>query len=391
MDAARSTLPIPLWLEYSRTKRALAAKRHQSSPHLNINHTSLQHSCLAQGPPPTSTLKPVGIATDFSISLSEDEGEIAGRDYERQARVEVAGTQRKSQDSALKRSITTLKRSVADLKKSSQEIYKHLSSLSTSSPRPTPSPMPSLSSLLSRTQLRATFHPKSLSLVDTGTQIDHARAHPPAVDTYESVGKWSNLPTENKPDLLPLLLSEEEYTQHSFAEEIASTAESTVTPSKGKGIGQKRESMCHTEPSCKRSNTMPSLVSPAEPRKSTNYFMKVASVNGKFYDSSGLELVLGKPINQGIRLQGPETSGGFRLFTSAQECMNSDLQPASPRKGSRVGLMKVSASGPSLRYFLCSLSDKEVVFTCITPQDIIPMIAANVLVTTPSPSQKRRF
>lgn len=391
MDAARPTLPIPLWLEYSRTKRALAAQRHKSSPSLNINHTSLHQSRLAEGPAPSSTLKPVGNASNFSISLSEDEGEIAGRDYGQQARVEVAGIQRKSQESALKRSITTLKRSVVDLKKSSQEIYKHLSSLSTSSPRPTPSPLPSLRSLLSRTQLRATFHPKSLSLVDTGTQIDPAEALPPAVDTYERVGKRSYTPAENKPDLLPLLLSEEEYTQHSFAEEIASTAESTVTPTKGKGIGQKRESMCRTEPSCKRSNTMTSLISPAEPRKSASYYMKVANVNGKFYDSSGLELVLGKPINQGIKLEGTETSGGFRLFTSAQECMNSDLQPASPRKGSRVGLMKVSASGPSLRYFLSSLSDKEVVFTCITPQDIIPMIAANVLVTTPSPSQKRRF
>ena len=384
MDVSRQILPIPLWLEYSRLKRSLAQRR-QSSPNLDISQVSLHHSCLAEGPH-LCTQKHAGNPSDLSISLSGDEEKVEKQGFLPQTSKEVGGVRLKSRESGLKRSITTLQKSVADLKKSSREIYKHLSHLSISSRMSTPTPVPFFT-LLSRTRSTVTAHPKSQPSVDIGTQIDPPGAPIPVTETSDSVGKLSFSLADGKPELLPLLISEEGDTGHSFAEEIASTAGSIATPAKFKGRGQKRE---NTEPGFKRSSTMTSLPSSIETRTAMVYYLKVATVNGRYFDTSGVELVLGRPINQGIVLKGKDTTGGFRLFTSAQECMNSDVQPASPRKGSRVGLMKVSASGPSLRYSPHSLSPQEVVFTSITPQDVIPMIAANVLVTTP-PSHKRKF
>lgn len=388
MDVSRPILPLPLWLEYSRLKRSLAQHR-QSSPNLDISQVSLHHSCLAEAPC-QPTLRAEDSPSDPSISLSDNEAEVCKPRLQPQVTKDVGDVGLKSRESPLKRSITTLKRSVADLKKSSQKIYKHLSHFSISSRACTPTPLPLFSALLSRTRPPVTLHPKSLPSVDIGTQIDPPGVPVPAIETSNSVGKLSFSLADGKPDLLPLLISEEENTGHSYAEEGASTAESIATPAKVKGIGQKRETLWHTEPGFKRSNTMTSLPSSTEARTAAVYYLKVAVVNGRYYDTSGTELVLGRQANQGIALKGKDTTGGFRLFTSAKECMNSDLQPASPRKGSRVGLMKVSASGASLRYSPNSLSDQEVVFTSITPQDVMPMIAANVLVTTP-PSHKRKF
>jgi hypothetical protein len=267
------------------------------------------------------------------------------------------------------------------LKKRSKEITKSLSEISTSAKLCLALPSPQALVATRLASIRTIIRP--LPLIDTGTQADPLPAHIPTGDSSEGSDKLSFSIADGKRDLWPLLVHEEEHMEQSFEGEIGSTTGSLTTPGKRKEVGN-----CPVERKRKRAYTTSEVLTPVESGKPPVYYLKVMGVNGKYYDASGVELVLGKPVSQGIVLKGKETTGGFRLFSSAQECMNSEIQSASPRKGSRIGLMKVSASGPSLRYVPNSISHQEVVFTSITPQDVLPRIAANVLLPSPI-SQKR--
>jgi len=274
-------------------------------------------------------------------------------------------------ESPLKCRLTALHRSVEAMKKRSQILTQNLSEFSASASLALSPPSPR-----SRvtTRLACLGSNASPSAVSIATQAD---PRIPLCDASDHSENFSFSIAERKPDLWPLLgLAEEP----SF--EVASTAGSSVTPTKRKG------GVWPAERSIKRAYTTDGVALSAERRKPTMYFLKVVKVNGKYYDASGVELVLGKPVTQGIVLHGKATTGGFHLFVSAQECMNSEMQCVSPHKDSRIGLMKVSAFGPSLRYFLGSISPREALFPTILPQDVMPMLAATVLLTS-APKPKR--
>ena len=363
MDMKSTLFPPSLELENSGAKLSTAF-----AP--SIRQFSLSSSLQSPNPP---------LSTCSAFSC-DDAGEVEGEasPIYREKTQEMI---RESRDNSLKRNISVLKRSVEYLKKRSKKITKSLSKFSTSSKLCFALPSPQALVATRLASIRTILRP--LPLIDTGTQVDPSAAHIPMGDSYEGSDKLSFSIIDGKKDLWPLLVHEEEHMEQSFEGEIGSTTGSLTTPGKRKEGGN-----YPVERKRKRAYTTNEVLTPVENGKSPVYYLKVNGVNGRYFDASGVELVLGKPVSQGIELKGKETTGGFRLFSSAQECMNSEIQPVSPRKGSRIGLMKVLASGPSLRYVPSSISQQEVVFTSITPQDVLPRIAANVLLPSPT-SQKR--
>ena len=342
-------MPTPLWLEYTRIKQAVAAQKRPLSPNLDLSQMSMYSNSLTTPAPPVDVPQVTVNTSKLNISLFRESDEIEAQDFDHRIKQSLLSKKRPKAETPLKRSIASLKKSVEDLKVSSKAIYHSLSGLSNTSRASLSSPTPREMVKTRMTRIKPRSYTQPAVLTDTGTQIDPGLAQIPTGETSESMRKLSFSIMDGKRDLTPFLVAEEEDTVRSYVEEAASTAGSAATPSKFRGSGQKIDPVWPSEMSIKRSNTSECLTSSAERRKSVAYYIKVNNVNGRYYDATGQELVLGKTTNQGISLKGKETNGGFRLFASAQECMNCDTQQLSPRKGSRTCMMKVTASGPSLR------------------------------------------
>lgn len=370
MDFSPCPLPIPLWLEYSRVKYGL--------PPLPLTrpffpcHTE-PHSLLQDPAASVDYIKPRN--HHFSASLSPDKTLILASGN--------ASVGTGNPPNQLKQSIQTLKKSVRNLKRNSQDLYRNIASLGRNAVSAYSSPSHSRANIHSkflfpsRTEISQKLQ-LSLSKEEKSTQVDPAHYQTPN-ETLESMGKllsFSQL-AEGKKAQTP-----------SIPEADISDTESAHSPDNMTFDGSPRSVPASRAEEPKRISSQKRHLTFVKPSsgstdpKSPFYYLKAVNINGKYFtfDQTGLELTLGRQANLGITLKGKETEGGFRVFATAKDAMSQENPKVTPKKGSRVCLLKVKPAGPSLRCFSGRLSPQEVVFSSVTPQEVIPALAANVLV-----------
>jgi len=374
MDFSPCPLPIPLWLEYSRVKYGLRPLP-QSQPFFP-SHTE-----------PHSLVQDPSVSGDYikahkrhlSASISPDKTLLLASGKP------LAGTG--PPPNLLKQSIQTLKKSVQDLKRNSQDLSRNIAALGRNAVSAYSSPTHSRANIHSRFLFpsRSEISQKlqfSLSKEEKSTQVDPGHYQTPN-ETLESMGKllsFSQLADSKKSAQTP-----------SIPEADISDPDSAHSPDNMTFDGSPRSVPASRAEEPKRLTGQKRHLTFVKPTKAFSdpkspfYYLKAVNINGKYFtfDQTGMELTLGRQANQGITLKGKETEGGFRVFVSPKDAMSQENPKSTPKKGSRVCLLKVTPTGPSLRCFVGRISPQEVVFSSITPQEVIPALAANVLVTNP--------
>ena len=339
MHMASSSLPIPLWLEYSHVKSDMQSK--QPSPPFFPSPLDA-HSLLHE--PSTSAedhFRKVP-RPPLSISVSPDKTLLLSSGKTSMMLV--------SPTNPLKQSILSLKKSVQDLKRNSRDLYGKISELGRKAASTYSSPVRTKTHIYSKLALYARSDSTQRSHFSDSKEDKHIQADPNTHfitpnETMESVGKllsFSQLAESKKSAQTP-----------SIPEADISDAESGQMTFDGspRSVPGRQPEEIRRNSSQKRHLTFvkPSSVSDSKPPQ--YYYLKVVNINGKYHLCGQLstELVLGKQANMGITLKGKDTEGGFRVFTSAQDAMGPESPKFVPMKGGRLCLMKVQATGPSLR------------------------------------------
>ena len=333
MDFSPCPLPIPLWLEYSRVKYGLSPKP-RTSP-LFPSHTE-PHSLLQDPTASVDYVKPY-----LSASISPDKTLL------------MPSGKTASPPNPLKHSIQTLKQSVQKLKRNSQELYRDIADLGRKAASAYSSPTHSRANVHSKflfsSRLEVTQKLQfSQSKVEKSTQVDPGVYITPN-ETLESMGKllsFSQLAESKKSAQTPSI-PEADISDT----ESAHSAENMTFDGSPRSVPASRPEEPKRFAGQKRHLTFVKPSNASADSKSPAYYLKAVSLNGKYFtfDQNGVELVLGKQANQGITLKGKETEGGFRVFLTAKDAMSQENPKSTPKKGSRVCLMKIKPTGPSLR------------------------------------------